>query len=403
MSDDTPATAGLIDKTKNDRIKYFIAIACLGLAGSMYDSTFNNFLKSNWDISGLARSALELPRELPGFLNVFVAAALAFLPGRRIGSLAFILQAAGVALMGTFSPSFRAMTGWLFMFSLGQHVFMPLQQSIGMELAAAGKEGSLLGRANALRNLAQLTGGALVFFTFGFLKISFRTNFLLVSLIFLGAALALGSMSTSPRDKAAPAIVLKKRYGLFYLLSVLFGTRKQIFITFAPWVVVSVYGKPTSVVAALYLAGGLAGVVFQPIIGKAVDRLGERFMLGLEAIILIPVCLLYGFARFVFPESIAFAVVCACYVADSLLFSFGMARSVWLKKIAENPTDIAPTLAMGISIDHIFSIAVALASGILWDRLGYQWVFLAGTLIAVANFVASRWVRVPEAGTLPPA
>ena len=119
----------------------------------MYDSTFNNFLKSNWDISGLARSALELPRELPGFLNVFVAAALAFLPGRRIGSLAFILQAAGVALMGTFSPSFRAMTGWLFMFSLGQHVFMPLQQSIGMELAAAGKEGSLLGRANALRNL----------------------------------------------------------------------------------------------------------------------------------------------------------------------------------------------------------------------------------------------------------
>jgi predicted MFS family arabinose efflux permease len=150
--------------------------------------------------------------------------------------------------------------------------------------------------------------------------------------------------------------------------------------------------------AALYFAGGLAGVVFQPLIGKAVDRLGERFVLGLEAFILIPVCLFYGLARFLFPEDIAFAVVCVCYVADSLLMSFGMARSVWLKKTAETPADVAPTLAMGISIDHIFSISVALLSGLVWDRFGYQWVFLTGVFIAVVNFVATRWVRVPKAG-----
>lgn len=385
---------------QNNRIdsrKYFIAVACMGMALSMYDSSFNNFLKANWDIGGLARSSLELPRELPGFLNVFVAAALAFLPGRRIGALAFVLQAIGVALMGLFSPSFAVMTGWLFIFSLGQHVFMPLQQSIGMELAAREGEGRLLGKANAIRNIAQLAGGALVFFAFGVLKISFRTNFLLVAALLLIAAAVLASMSTAPRDRSAPALVFKKKYGLFYLMSILFGTRKQLFITFAPWVVVSVYGKPTSTVAALYLAGGLAGVVFQPLIGAAVDKYGERFMLGLEALLLIPVCLFYGFARFLFPEGIAFAIVAVCYVADSLLFSFGMARSTWLKKIAERSEDIAPTLAMGISIDHIFSIAVALASGLLWDKFGYQWVFLAGTIIAAANFIASRWVRVPEA------
>jgi predicted MFS family arabinose efflux permease len=205
-------------------------------------------------------------------------------------------------------------------------------------------------------------------------------------------------MSAPPKDRKAPRLVLKKRYGLFYLLSILFGTRKQLFITFAPWVIVSVYGKPTSIVAALYFAGGLAGVVFQPIIGKAVDTLGERFILGLEALILIPVCVLYGISRFIFPEAVAFAVVCVCYVMDSLLLSFGLARSVWLKKTAETKADVAPTIAMGVSIDHIFSISVALASGLIWDRFGYQWVFLTGALIAVANFIATRWVRVPENG-----
>ena len=322
------------DTARSDRKKYFIAIVCMGFAGALVDSTFNNFLKSTWDIGGLGRSALELPREVPGFLNVFVAAVLAFLPGRRIGALAFTLQAIGIALLGTLSPTFQAMTLWLFVASIGQHVFLPLQQSIGMELASAGGEGSLLGKANAVRNLAQLSGAAVVFVTFGVFGFSFKNNFLLASLVLLGGSGALFLMSAPKRDKATPRLVLKKRYGLFYLLSVLFGTRKQLFMTFAPWVVVSIYGKPTSVVAALYLAGGAAGVIFQPIIGRAVDRVGERFMLGLEALILIPVCLFYGLARFIFPESIAFVIVCFCYVADSLLMSFGMARSIWLKKIA---------------------------------------------------------------------
>jgi predicted MFS family arabinose efflux permease len=385
------------ETTRSDIVKYFIAVICMGFAGAMVDSSFNNFLKSSWDIGGLARSSLELPREIPGFLNVFVAAALAFLPGRRISALAFVFQAAGIALLGLFSPTFSAMTGWLFIYSLGQHVFLPLQQSVGMELAAEGGEGTLLGKANALKNLAQLAGGALVFVGFGFFGLTFKLNFLLTALVLLGAAVALSLMSAPPRDHAAPRLVLKKRYSLFYLLSILYGTRKQLFITFAPWVVVSVYGKPTSVVAALYFAGGFAGVVFQPIIGKAVDRLGERFMLGLEALILIPVCILYGLGRFLFPEAIAFAVVCVCYVVDSLLMSFGMARSVWLKKTAATSADIAPTLAMGISIDHVFSISVALVSGLVWDRFGYQWVFLSGALIAVVNFIATRWVRVGAA------
>jgi hypothetical protein len=82
---------------------------------------------------------------------------------------------------------------------------------------------------------------------------------------------------------------------------------------------------------------------------------------------------------------------------DSLLMSFGIARSIWLKKIALSPSDVAPTLAMGVSIDHIFSITVALLAGLLWDRAGYQFVFLTGAGIAVLNFIATRFVNVSKA------
>lgn len=377
---------------QRDRLFYFIAIMTGGLAVALIDSSFNNFLAASWDISGLARSALELPRELPGFLNAFVAALLVFLPGRRIGALAFLLQALGVFLLARFSTSFSLMTGWLFIYSLGLHLFLPLQQSIALELASSGNEGALLGKANALRNFAQIMGGAFVFIAFGVFRLSFAKNFLVAALFFAFGSLAFFSMSKPPRDMQAPGLVFKKKYGLFYLLSVLYGTRKQLFITFAPWVIVAVYHKPTSIMATLYFIGGIAGVLFQPLIGRAVDAKGERFILGLEAVLLIPVCLLYGFAKFLFPEFLAFLLVCICYVADSLLLSFSVARSVWMKKIAEKPGDIAPTLAMGVSIDHIFSIAVALLAGLLWDSLGYQWVFLAGAGIAVINLIASRFV-----------
>jgi predicted MFS family arabinose efflux permease len=384
---------GIKAALKSDAGKFFVAIAAMGVAGALYEASFNNYLAATWKISGAGRSGLELPRELPGFLNVFVAAALAFLPVRRLGAVAMVLQAAGLALLAMFSPSYSAMTWWLFVYSLGQHLFLPLRDAIGMELAASGGEGRLLGRANALGNLARVGGGALGWLGFGFLGFSFRGNFLLTAGLLVAAGVALALMAAPPRDKSAPALVLKKRYGLFYLLSVLFGTRKQLFITFAPWVIVTVYGLDTATVAGLYFACGIAGVVFQPLIGRAVDRLGERFMLGLEAAVLVPVCVLYGFAQFMFPRPVALAVVAACYIADSILLSFGMARSIWLKKTAETPADVAPTLAMGVSIDHIFSISVALAAGFVWDRWGYQWVFLAGAGIAVGNFIATRWVR----------
>ena len=49
---------------------------------------------------------------------------------------------------------------------------------------------------------------------------------------------------------------------------------------------------------------------------------------------------------------------------------------------------------MGVSLDHIFSIAVASLGGVIWVRLGYEYVFVLGALIACVNLFSASRVRV---------
>ena len=73
--------------------------------------------------------------------------------------------------------------------------------------------------------------------------------------------------------------------------------------------------------------------------------------------------------------------------------SFNIARSTYLKKIALEPSHITPTLTMAVSIDHIFSISIALLGGLLWRHLGYQSVFIAGIALSAGNWFAARRMR----------
>jgi hypothetical protein len=90
-------------------------------------------------------------------------------------------------------------------------------------------------------------------------------------------------------------------------------------------------------------------------------------------------------------------VVGATYVLDHLLFFAGSARAVYAGSIAPGRRDLSPTLSMGVTIDHIFSMSVPLAGGVLWKAFGYESVFLAAAVIAVATAVVAAGIRVPHA------
>lgn len=378
-------------------LKLFAAASFLmGAAYSIYDATFNNFLDFRFELTGFQRSFLEFPRELPGFLVVFVSAMLWFLCSRRLGAAALLMSVAGALLIGFIPAPYVVMTVFLFLYSMGQHLFMPLASTIGMELARAGQTGRRLGQLNAIRNFAAILGSFLVVLGFRFLGFRFEHSFALTALG-LGAAAVL--MLAMKRDEVKPPrtfLRLHGEYRLFYLLNVLSGSRKQIFITFAPWVIVTIFNQPTETLATLFTIGGVIGILFQPLLGRAIDRFGERIILSAEAVLLVFVCLGYGFARFLFPPTTAFLLTCALFLLDQMLFSVGMARSMYMKKIAKEDADVQPALTAGVTIDHIFSISVALAGGAIWNTLGYQYVFLMGVVIAGLNFLAASRIRIPS-------
>ncbi|NLX53038.1 MAG: MFS transporter [Deltaproteobacteria bacterium] len=364
-----------------------------GFSQSIVDSTFNNFLSETFSISDWQRGLLELPRELPGFLVVFFSALFFFLCSRRLAVLANLLCAFGILLIGFASSGFSVMLVWLFMFSVGQHLFLPLNASIGMELAVKGREGRRLGQFAATANVAMILGSFSVFLGFKFFHVTFSISYGVAFFGFLAAAALLFGMRKNQPDTARARFQLRREYRLFYWLNILYGTRKQIFLTFAPWVLVTVFSQKTQMLATLLTVGGVIGIFFKPLVGRAIDRLGERIVLAGEAALLVFVCVGYGYSREWFSEATALVVASACFIADQLLLSTGMARATYLQKIAVRPEDVTQTLTMGVTIDHIFSIAVALSGGIIWVALGYQYVFLLGAAIAVVNFFSALQVR----------
>lgn len=376
-----------------DRLYFFAAVTFFGFGNALIEAIFNNFLDARFQLDGLQRTLLEIPREVPGLSVAFVSALLAFLPSRRMAALAGAFAFFGLMTLAFFSHSFYWMMPWLFLYSMGQHIYMPVSQGIAMELAKSGQAGQMLGRLSALRNATAIAGSALVFIGFQYLHFTFTWTMVLAAISMLGCAYSFYKMIPDSPHPQKAHLKLHKEYRLYYLLAILFGTRKQIFLTFAPWVLVTIFAQPTSMIARLLTIGGVVGIVIQPWVGKMIDRKGERFTLTLEAVLLVFVCAGYALAKDWLSPTLAFIVVATSFLLDQTLMSFNIARSTYVKKIATDPAHITPTLTMAVSIDHIFSISIALLGGVLWRQFGYQSVFFAGVAIAIISGVVARQMK----------
>ena len=378
---------------KRDFTLFFLAILCGGFAQAIVDATFNNFLTDIFHITTAQRSFLEFPREIPGFIVIFVSVLLSFMCNRRLAAFARLLAAVGVFMLAFASVNYHFMVLWLFVFSMGQHIFMPLSADIGMEFAKDGSHGKTLGRLSGFENFAGIIGSLVVFLGFRYLYFSYTVSFIVSGLVFLVSAVLIFSMERNKPTPAHTKLKLRKEYGLFYWLIVLYGTRKQIFMTFAPWILITVYHQKVQSIAILLFVGGVIGIGFKPLLGHLIDKIGEKTIIAAEGLLLIFVCLGYGFAGELFTAETALIVIFVCYVADQLLMSVSMARAIYLKKIAVNPSDVTSTLTMSTSIDHIFSISIALLGGVIWSAVGYKYIFLLGAIIALISGISALYIK----------
>lgn len=383
-------------RSSKDLTLFILASACLGITLGIDTSFFNNYLSDVFNITVFQRTLLEFPRELPGFLVVFVSGMLIAFGDVRIAAIANIIAALGMLGLGYLSPEFAVMVGWMTLYSMGQHLYMPVANSIGMHLADDHNIGKVLGRINAVNTAAFLVTSVLIAILFRFIKIPYHMAFTVSAIGFIGAAICISMMSSHNNPKPSRALLFNKRYSLFYFLSVLFGARKQIFLTFGPWVLIKVFSQGVSTFAAIGFFTALIGVFFKPYMGHLIDTKGERFALRLEAVFLILICLGYAFAEMFFGKTpTALFIVAGCYVLDQVLSAAGMARATYIKKIAPSSNEISPTLSMGITIDHAVSMVIPWIGGLVWQSFGYPVVFLGGALIAFTNLIAAGSIKIP--------
>ena len=121
-----------------------------------------------------------------------------------------------------------------------------------------------------------------------------------------------------------------------------------------------------------------------------------RNSLVAAAAVLLAVCLAYAFASVILPQPYDLWLLYGAYIFDSVLFALRIARTTYLKKIAEDPADITPTMSVGLTIDHAVAMSLPIFSGWIWVNVGYQWVFVMAAGIALAGFFVCLRIRVPR-------
>jgi len=391
---------GVMRGSEKDFRLFLMAGVFLGIAQSVDGSTLTNYLKEHIGMMIMQRSALEFPREIPGLLVFVVIGALSFLGGDvRISVVANLLAAIGMFSLGIIPPHYAILVFVIFIYSMGQHIFMPLSGSIGMSFARPGEMGKVLGKLSSVGNIAVVLSSATLWALYKFAHISFATAFTIGATAFVMAAILMSFIKPTQTVHVRKRFIFRKEYRLYYWLCMLYGARKQIFITFGPWVLVEVFQQPVATMSLLFFIVAVIGIFVKPWVGHLIDKVGERAVLSTEAFLFFLTCLGYAFAENLFRPSIAILMIYVCYVTDFTLDSVYMARTTYMKKIALKPEDVSPSLSLGTSIDHMVTIFLPILGGLAWSRSGpggYKYVFLGGAVVALLNFVSSRKIHIRQ-------
>ncbi len=371
---------------------FLIGTVLLGVAGGVFETTFNNFLSDTFELTADARGFLEFPRELPGFLTALFAGLLFFLPETLIAAWAAVAVGIGMIGIACWGASWTMMISFMVLWSSGMHLMMPIRSSVSMHLADVNRQGRRLGQVAGAGTAATLIGCGLVWVTMKYMGANYSKLFLAGGITALLSGVVFAVMRLPGAHLNRPKFVWHRAYWLYYVLAALFGARKQIFITFGPWVLVRVFHQPAYIIAQLWIVASILGMFFQPLLGRLIDHVGERKVLMVDSVCIFAVCAGYGFSYLMGNQQLALWVLFVCYVGDNLLFGVNMARTTYLSRIAVKQEHVAPTLSLGTSIDHVVSMSVPSVGGIMWVSYGHHSVFMAAAGIAVLMFIFSSMI-----------
>ncbi len=375
-------------------ILFLLAITLFGVAQGLFIGVQDNFL--DWlGIGKSARGVVEFFRETPGLLLVFILSLFYRIAEQRIIQIAMVICAIGVTGMLLVDNQVILAVFFLVIYNLGDHLIMPVHQSYAIHAAKPGKEGRALGFMRGLSNLGKVVGTILVSAIFLIPRVQtdrddggrmgYTTTYVVI-LVFIGIAIVIAlGMARSTESFERKRVYFHKKFNKYYILEIFYGGRKQVFLTFAPYLLILRYGIDVEYLAALLGVCALINILVNPLIGRLIDKIGYRNVMIADTIILFFVCLIYGFAHRIFNEQIALSIISVTFILDRMISNASIASSVYAGRISRNKEEMTSTLTTGLSVNHLVTILIALAGGVIWEKLGVEYLFSLAALMATAN------------------
>jgi len=301
----------------------------------------------------------------------------------HLSALSILILGLGIALTG-FLPSYQGVIFTTLIMSFGFHYYETTNQSLTLQYF--GKEISpwVFGKQRSLAAATNIIVGISIFSLTPLL--SYKQLYLLFGLLIV--AVSLWALTQNPTDKDIlpqhKKMIFKKKYGLYYFLTFMAGARRQIFMAFAIFLMVKKFNFSVQEITIIFVINNIINYFLSPLIGKSIIKFGERKVLSLEYFSLIFVFLGYA----VIETKVIIAVI---YIIDYIFFNFSIAIRTYFQKIGD-PKDIAPSMAVGFTINHIAAVFLPVIGGLLW-MIDYRIPFIAGSWLSVISLIAVQKIK----------
>ncbi len=359
--------------TQRNMYIFLLVLTICNTAGlQVWQTLFDNFAVHVVHLEGQHIGILQSVREIPGLLSLLVVYLLLIIKEHRLSALAVLLLGIGVSITGLL-PTFHGMILTTLVMSFGFHYYETTNQSLTLQYFDKLTAPLVFGRLRSFTAATNVVTGLIMLALAPHLE--YHHLYLLFGMIIIGASC--WALTRNPVDHTLVpqrrSMVLRSRYWLFYCLTFMAGARRQIFVAFAVFLMVKKFSFTVSEIASLFLLNNVINFFLSRLIGTCIVRFGERRVLSLEYFSLIFIFIAYALTD-------SKLMIGVLYILDHIFFNFSIAIRTFFQKIAD-PRDIAPSMAVGFTINHIAAVFLPALGGLLW-LVDYRLVFFAGAAMS---------------------
>ena len=361
------------------------ATVAFGLGFGITFATVPSFSAQYLHIPPQQLGWLESLREVPGLLTAGIIGLLASLAEPRIAVLALGLMALGFGATGT-ADGFWTLAACNIVGSIGLHTWLTVQPSLTLTLTRPGHHGYGLGMMARYQAVAVMLG--LLFVRFIARPLGYPGTFAFAGVCAAAGIYFVSRIPASRGGGLQERLVFRTAYWRYYALMLLDGGRRQVVQIFAVLILVREFSVPIETVATLLLVNNGLTMAAAPLVGRWTDHFGERRVLTLYYALVAIV--FFGYTR-ISEASAAWSIApqwifAVLFAIDNVLFTASVGIQTYIRHTAPRE-ELSPSLAMGLTWNHIAAVSVPLAAGWVWARFGYERIFLCGIGLALTSLL----------------